>query len=46
MTSTLEIWNHLQRQLFPLLTEELGPLTGKDHQFVEVMGLVPLGPLL
>ena len=46
MASTLEIWNHLQRQLFPLLIEELGPLTGKDRQFVEVMGLIPLGALL
>jgi hypothetical protein len=46
MPSTAEIWNHIQRQLFPVLTEELGSLTEKDRQFVEVMGLVPLGPLL
>jgi hypothetical protein len=46
MTTTLEVWNHLQRQLFPLLAEELGPLTDKDNQFVEVMALLPLGPFL
>ena len=46
MPTTLEIWNHIQRQLFPLLVEEIGSLTDKDRQFVEVMGLVPLGPFL
>jgi len=46
MMTTLEVWNHIQRQLFPLLAEELGPLTEKDNQFVEVMGLLPLGPFL
>jgi len=46
MSATLEIWNHLQRQLFPVLVEELGALTEKDRQFVEVMALVPLGSLL
>jgi hypothetical protein len=44
--TTLEIWNHIQRQLFPVLEEELGSLTEKDRQFVEVMGLIPLGPFL
>jgi hypothetical protein len=46
MLTTLGIWNHIQRQLFPMLVEELGPLTGKDNQFVGVMGLVPLGLFL
>src|ERR1700691_765367 len=46
MPATLEVWNHIQRHLFPLLQEELGTLTEKDHQFVEVVGLLPLGPLL
>jgi hypothetical protein len=46
MPATLEIWNHLQRQLFPVLEEELGTLTAKDRQFVEVMGLIGLGPFL
>jgi hypothetical protein len=46
MPTTLEIWAHIQRQLFPVLTEELGPLTERDRQFVEVMSLVPLGSFL
>jgi hypothetical protein len=46
MSTTLEVWNHIQRQLFPMLQEELGPLTEKDNQFVEVIGLVPLGLFL
>jgi hypothetical protein len=46
MPTTFEIWNHIQRQLFPILTEELGSLTEKDNQFVEIMGLVPLGAFL
>ena len=46
MPTTLEIWNHIQRQLFPVLAEEIGTLTDKDRRFVEVMGLVPLGPFL
>jgi len=46
MPTTLQVWNHIQRHLFPILMEELGSLTGRDHQFVEVMGLLPLGPFL
>ena len=46
MLSTLEIWNHIQRQLFAVMEEEIGVLTEKDRQFVEVMGLVPLGLFL
>ncbi len=46
MPAIFEIWNHIQRQLFPVLEEEIGTLTDKDRQFVEVMGLVPLGPFL
>ena len=46
MPPLLEIWNHLQRQLFPMLLEEIGPLTEMDCHFVEVMSLVPLGSLL
>jgi hypothetical protein len=42
----LNIWNHIQRQLFPILTEELGDLTDTDRHFVTVMALVPLGPFL
>jgi len=46
MPAIFEIWNHIQRQLFPVLEDEIGTLTAKDRQFVEVMGLVPLGPFL
>ena len=46
MSQILEIWNHLQRRLFPVLEEEIGALTQKDRRFVEVMSLVPLGPFL
>lgn|SRR2546425_499995 len=46
MPQILEIWNHLQRRLFPVLEEEIGPLTEKDRHFVEVISLVPLGPFL
>jgi hypothetical protein len=46
MSTTLEVWHHLQRQLLPILQEEVGTLTEKDQQFVEVIGLVPLGLFL
>ena len=46
-TLTLQdIWQHLQRQLFPMLLEELGPLSEKDRQFIHVVSLLPLGRLL
>jgi hypothetical protein len=41
-----DIWQHLQRQLFPVLVEEIGELGEKDRQFVEVVALLPLGPFL
>ncbi len=41
-----DLWQHLQRQLFPVLTEELGSLGAKDQQFVEVISLLPLGRFL
>lgn len=41
-----DIWQHLQRSLFPMLLEEVGELSDKDRQFVEIMALVPSGPLL
>ena len=34
---------HLQRQLFPMLEEELGPLSALDQQFGEVLALSDLG---
>lgn len=38
-----DIWQHLQRQLFPTLLEEVGELGDKDRQFVQVISLLPLG---
>jgi hypothetical protein len=40
------LWQHLQRQLFPVLIEEVGELGEKDRLFIEVISLLPLGPLL
>src|SRR5690242_19853273 len=45
-TALQDIWQHLQWQLFPLLIDELGELGQKDHEFVEVVSLLDLGPLL
>src|SRR5512139_3748684 len=41
-----DLWQHLQRQLFPVLVEELGELGEKDRQFVQVVSLLPLGKFL
>lgn len=47
MISTLHgFWQHLQRQLFPTLEEEIGPLSPLDHQFCEVIALIDPGPWL
>jgi hypothetical protein len=45
-TALQDLWQHLQRQLFPLLVEEVGDLGEKDRQFVEVVALLPLGSFL
>src|SRR5262245_57135167 len=45
-TALHDLWHHLQRQLFPVLVEELGELAEKDRQFVQGVALLPLGPLL
>lgn len=37
-----DIFGAIQKQLFPSLAEELGELTDKDRQFVEVIALVML----
>ncbi len=47
MTLALQdLWQHLQRQLFPVLTEELGELGENDQQFIQVVALLPLGRFL
>ena len=40
------LWQHLQRQLFPMLTEELGPLSELDAQFCQTVAVLDLGPLM
>jgi Transposase DDE domain/Transposase domain (DUF772) len=46
MPALQDLWQHIQRQLFPVLTEELGPLGPKDEQFVQIISLLPLGKLV
>lgn len=41
-----DVWHHLQRQLFPLLLEEVGELGEKDRQFVQVVSLLRLEKVL
>ena len=43
MADLTTIFHHLQRQLFPAVTAELGPLSALDQQFCEVMALTDLG---
>jgi len=42
MPHLAEVFFHLQRQLFPLLEEEIGPLSKLDQQFCEVVSLTNL----
>ena len=37
------VFRHVQRRLFPLLEEELGPLSDLDRQFCEAISLTDLG---
>ncbi len=46
MTELSHLWQHLQRQLFPLLAEEIGPLSAQDHEFIKIIGLLPLGAIM
>ena len=43
MPDLTTIFHHLQRQLFPTLASELGPLAALDQQFCEVISLTNLG---
>lgn len=42
----IDVFFHLQRPLFPLLEEEIGPPSALDEQFGQVIALTDLGPLL
>jgi len=46
MPALHDLWGHLQRQLFPVLTEEIGPLGIKDQQLVQVVALLPMSQFL
>ena len=39
------LWQHLQRQLFPVRAEERGPLSELDEQFCQCVSGLDLGPL-
>jgi len=43
MTELAKIFHHVQRQLFPMLKEELGLLSELGRQFYEVISLTDLG---
>lgn len=43
MIELAKIFHHVQRQLFPMLEVELGPLSELDRQFCEVISLTDLG---
>ena len=43
MADLTTIFHHLQRQLFPALAAELGPLSALNQQFCEVLALTDLG---
>ena len=41
-----DLRNRLQGDLFPWLTAELGPLTGRQQLFVTVLEMAPVGAFL
>src|SRR5580765_8722251 len=45
-TALQDLWQHLQRQLFPMLLEEVGQLGDKDRAFIQAVSLLPVGPLM
>jgi len=47
LTTTLsEYWSNIQGSLFPWLVEELGPLTKKQQQLIEILELIRIEELL
>jgi hypothetical protein len=46
MPTLADVLSGLQQRLFPLLEEELGPLSKLDQQFTETLALVETGELL
>jgi hypothetical protein len=42
MSTLLEIWGTIQRQLFPSLEDEIGPLSAKERNLVQIIALLDL----
>jgi hypothetical protein len=42
MSTLLDIWNTIQKQLFPAFEEELDPITEKEREFIKVVSLLDL----
>ena len=43
MSTLFDIWNTVQKKLFPWLEQELDPLSDKEREFVQVVSLLDLG---
>jgi len=42
MSTLLDIWNTIQKQLFPAFEQELDPLSEKEREFIKVVSLLDL----
>jgi len=42
MSSLFDVWNTIQKQLFPSFEQELDPLTKKEQEFIQVVTLLDL----
>lgn len=42
MSTLFDIWNTIQKQLFPSLEQELDPLTDKEREFIQIVSLLDL----
>ena len=42
MSTLFDVWNTIQKQLFPAFEEELDPLTEKEREFIKAVSLLDL----
>ena len=42
MSTLFSIWNTIQRKLFPVLEKELGPISEKEQEFIQIVSLLDL----
>jgi len=42
MSTLFDIWNTIQKKLFPWLEQELDPLSDKEREFVQVVAVLDL----